>query len=574
MLHRHHPPPVRVEWLIGGTRVVLAFAALLDVWVDSASLPHLSRLVFPCLFYYLAYSIAMVALIWKPVSVTRGWIIAVHMFDVVAVALFVSSAAAPNSPVLLYFVFILICATLRWGPTGALWTAAGSIALFAAAWAYGVMTGEPGAFDVDQLVRRSVHFCGAAALIGYLGTYSHPLHSEMSRLALWPRKLPRTRRALVSDIIAQACQTLESPAVVLVWMAPNDRRVNLAWQSDEGVVWTHEPSGTYGTLVAPELARQSFQAFDATKDNARVIHWSAGRLRSRRCRPLNEQLRARFAIRTVQSCRLEGEFIQGRLFSFGKDRMQIDDLIVGDLVARLAVGQLDRMFLVTQMGESAASEERLRVARDLHDNLAQTLAGTALQLRAARRLLDFDPATARSRFEEVQYQLKRDQLEVRSMIRRLRPSSMPAPQYPPQDEVGGGSLQIRLHELQLRIQKQWDVGVEIHLDIPAGDWPDAVAEEVFRLIQEAALNAARHAEASVIRVEVTANSKGLQLAIEDDGKGYPFHGSFDLPALSAMEKGPLTLRERVAALGGNLQLETSSAGTRVVMTLSNARVGV
>lgn len=571
-MYRHHPPPVGVEWLIGGTRVVLAFAALLDVWLDSGSLPHLSPLVFPCLFYYVAYSIAMFALIWKPVSFTRSWVIAVHTFDVVAVALFVSWAAAPESPVVLYFVFILICATLRWGPSGALWTAAGSIALFTAAWAHGAVTAEPAAFNVDQLVRRSVHFCGAAALIGYLGTYSHPLQTEISRIALWPRKVPRTRRALVSDIISQSCEALESPAVVLVWVAPNDSRVNLAWQSDEGVVWTHEPAGTYGTFVAPELEQQSFQAFDATQENGQVIHWSAGRLRRRHCRPVDERLRARFEMRAVQSCRLEGEFIQGRLFSFGKDRMQIDDLIVGDLVARLAVGQLDRLYLVTQMGESAALEERLRVARDLHDNLAQTLAGTALQLRVARRLLDFDPQTARTRLEEVQYQLKRDQLEVRSMIRRLRPSSVPAPQYPAEDDVHRGSLEDRLHELRLRIQKQWDVSVEIQLDIPFGDWSEAIAEEVFRLIQEAALNAARHAEASIIRVDLTGSREGIRLAIEDDGKGYPFQGSFNLASLAAMEKGPLILRERVTALGGGLQLETNSSGTRVVMTLSNARV--
>ncbi len=278
-------------------------------------------------------------------------------------------------------------------------------------------------------------------------------------------------------------------------------------------------------------------------------------------------------MRAVQSCVLEGEFVQGRLFSLGNENMQIDDLLIGDLVARLAVAQLDRLHLVTQMAESAALEERLHVARDLHDNLAQTLAGTALQLLAARRLLDFNPSTARGRLAEVQYQLKLDQLEVRSMIRRLRPASVPAPQYPAHDEVRRGSLGERLDELRLRIQKQWEVTVQIQLQIPVGDWPDAVTEQVFRLIQEAALNAARHADASIIRVDVTGSREGLRVAIEDDGKGYPFHGSFDLASLAAMEKGPLILRERVSALGGGLQLETNSSGTRVVITLSNARVG-
>jgi signal transduction histidine kinase len=571
-LHRQHPPPVRVEWLIGGTRLVLAFAALLDVRLDSGSITHLTELAFPGLFYYLAYSLAMLALLWKPVRFTPGWGIAVHTFDVVAFALFVSFLGAPSSPVLVYFVFILICATLRWQSLGALWTAVGSIALITGVQAYVTATDANVAFDADQLVRRSLYLGGTAALIGYLGTYSHPLHSENTRVALWPRKLPRTSRALVSDIVSESAKVLGA-SVVLVWVAPNDGRVNVAWMGNEGLIWIHDPAGTYGTLVAPELERQSFQAFDATRDAGRVIHWSAGRLRRRRCRAVDERLRARFDMRAVQSCVLEGEFVQGRLFSLGNENMQIDDLLLGDLVAQLAVAQLDRLHLVTQMAESAALEERLHVARDLHDNLAQTLAGTALQLLAARRLLDFNPSTARSRLAEVQYQLKLDQLEVRSMIRRLRPASVPAPQYPAQDEVRRGGLGERLDELRSRIQKQWEVTVQIQLQISVGDWPDAVTEQVFRLIQEAALNAARHADASIIRVDVTGTREGLRLAVEDDGKGYPFHGSFDLASLAAMEKGPLILRERVSALRGGLQLETNSSGTRVVITLSNARVG-
>jgi signal transduction histidine kinase len=252
--------------------------------------------------------------------------------------------------------------------------------------------------------------------------------------------------------------------------------------------------------------------------------------------------------------------------------MQIDDLIVGELVARLAVSQLDSLYLVTQSGEAAASEERLRVSRDLHDSLAQTLAGTALQLLAARRLLDFNPSAARQRLDEVQHQLQRDQLEVRSLIRRLRPVSRATTEAPAEDDVKSADLKERLEELRLRIQKQWEVSVAIQLETPVDGWPEAGVEQLFRLVQEAALNAARHAEASIIRVEVSATDTELRLAIEDDGKGFPFTGNFDLAALTEMETGPLILRERVAALGGDLLLQTTNAGTRVVITLPSAMV--
>ena len=276
-------------------------------------------------------------------------------------------------------------------------------------------------------------------------------------------------------------------------------------------------------------------------------------------------------MRRVQSWRLDGEFIQGRLFCFGRRRMQLDDLLVGELVARLAVSQLDSLYLVTQMEETAASEERLRLSRDLHDSLAQSLAGTALQLLAARRLLDFNPAAARHRLDEVQHQLKRDQLEVRSLIRRLRPSTSTI-EYPGEHTINRANLRERLEELRLRVLKQWEINVATQLEIPVDDWPEVAVEQVFRLVQEAALNAARHAEASIIWVRVSATDRELQLAIEDNGKGYPFSGRFELEELAELGKGPLILRERVAALNGNLLLETGNSGTRVVMTLPSAVV--
>jgi signal transduction histidine kinase len=569
---RNHPPPVQLEWLIAGTRVLLAAAALLDVWLDPSRFPHLSPVVIPCLLYYLTYSLALLGLSWKPVRFTPGWGIAVHTFDVGAFTLFAAYVEGPSGPILFYFVFILMCGILRWRGAGALWTAVGAICGLGAAYLYAVHGLHLEEFGLDSFIRRSVQFAGTAALVGYLGTYSHPLASEVSRVALWPRRLPRTSRALVSDIIVRSSQVLEIPSVVLVWTAPNNTQVNIAWQSDEDLQWTREPEGTYAPLVAPELEQQSFQAADATKDDGSVVHWSGGRLYYRRCRPVNEELRARFEMRGVQSYNLDGEFIRGRLFCFGKRRMKIDDLIVGELVARLAVSQLDSLYLASEIGAAAVTEERLRVSRDLHDSLAQTLAGTALQVLAARRLLDFNPAVARQRLDEVQHQLKLDQLEVRALIRRLRPTPGVEPEYSAEYDLRRADLKKRLEEFRLRVQKHWDVGVEICVETTVDDWPEAGMEQVFRLIQEAALNAARHADASIIRVDVSATDSELRLMVEDDGKGYPFSGQFNLAALTAMQKGPLILRERVAALRGGLLLQTNTAGTRIIITLPSALV--
>ena len=194
---------------------------------------------------------------------------------------------------------------------------------------------------------------------------------------------------------------------MLVWEEPGSRRVNLAWRADDEVMRADEPEGSYGSLVLPALERRSFQASDAAADRGRVVALTDKGFRYRECRPLDEALRARFDMRAVQSWPLEGELIQGRLFALDKKRMQIDELVIGELVARLAVSRLDSLYFLQRLGEAAALEERVRLARDLHDSLLQSQAGAALQLLAARRLLERDSTAGKERLAEVQQQLER-----------------------------------------------------------------------------------------------------------------------------------------------------------------------
>jgi signal transduction histidine kinase len=569
--HPYNAPPIKVERLIAATRLALALVALLDVWIDLPGGGRPGTILVMCVVYYVLYSLALLIATWKPVEFTPAWGLASHLFDVTAFSLFAAFADA-GSQILVYFVFAVLCATVRWRSIGAFWTAAGAIGILALASMYGGLILEIERFGIESFARRSVAFAGTAALIGYLSTYMQPLAEELSRIALWPRMLPGDSRAIVTDILARSRDFLDATSVVLIWTEKHEKQSNLAWHSDEGLVWVREPAGTYGTLVPTELERHSFLASDARHDNGQLVYWSGGRLRRRRGRAIDERLRARFEMTAVQSYRLEGEYIQGRLFCLGQRRMHVDDLIIGNLVARLTVSELDSLHLVTRMGESAISEERLRVARDLHDSLAQSLAGTSLQLVAAQRLLDSDPEAAKQRLDNVQDDLQRDQLEVRSVIRRLRPAAPAASEAQSERQARSADLRSLLEEFRLRVEMQWGVRVTLHIAANFDDWPDAAAEQVFRLVQEAVLNAARHAEASTIFVRVAVGEDGPRLTIEDDGKGYPFHGTFNLAALTAMQKGPLTLRERVESLHGALELQTSGAGTYLWITLPSALI--
>jgi signal transduction histidine kinase len=416
-------------------------------------------------------------------------------------------------------------------------------------------------FGLNRFLLLSLNLGVIAALLGYLGAYQSRLQGEITRLALWPRRVPREAKDLIAEILVGAAEILEAPRVVLVWEDMSEAQVNVAWQQGDRVQWSIEREGSYGTFVIPGLEHRSFQAKDATRADGDIVYWSEGRFRDRRGRPVNEALRARFSMQSVASWSLEGELVRGRLFCLDKQPMRLDDLIVGELVARLAVSRLDGLYLLAHLRQSAAYEERLRVARDIHDSLLQSVAGTAMHLVAARRLLDTDPAAARRRLEQVQTDLERSELEVRSFIQRLRPSTRSA-----SDAVEVGLAQ-RLEELRQRVEAQWEIKVSLSVDNASGRVPAALDEEVYRIVQEAMLNAARHADASLIRVAVAARDASLEVAVADDGTGFPFQGTYNLAALTEMDRGPLTLKERVAELHGDLTLRSSESGTELLITL-------
>lgn len=563
--HTDHPPRVRVEWVIAGARVLLAGGALVGVALGAPG-PAPYPLVAALLGGYLAYALAVLGLVWTPVRFGRGWDIAVHTFDFAVFSALMMFTQGAASPFFVYFNFLLIAAMLRWQVPGTLWTAGGVITSYAAISLYASYVLQLTGFELNTFVIRTVYLAIITGLLWYLGAHQFRFQYEISRLAAWPRQISRDPREVISEIIAQSSELLSAPRIVLVWEEPVEGWVNLAWKADHDVLWTHEKEGTYGSCVLPGFERHSFQAADVGNEHGRVAALVGGGFRFRECGPVNEALRARFNMRAVESWSLDGELIHGRLFCLDKPKMRLDDLILGSLVARLAVSRLDSLYLLARLREAAALDERIRVARDLHDSLLQSQAGTALQLLAARRLLEREPMAARERLADVQSQLERGELEMRSFIRRMRPASSAG------TDLTASGLSGRLEELGRRVERQWEIRVNMRVDRAVDQLPAGLSDDIYRLAQEGIVNAARHADASAIGVNLSVSIEQLWLKISDDGRGFPFHGVFDLAALGELRQGPRTLRERVTELQGDLKLKSLDTGTELIITLPLALV--
>jgi signal transduction histidine kinase len=210
--------------------------------------------------------------------------------------------------------------------------------------------------------------------------------------------------------------------------------------------------------------------------------------------------------------------------------------------ARLERGQRERRARA-EAASRLATEERLRIARELHDVLAHHVSLINVQAGTALHLLDSQPGVARDALTAIKASSKEVLVELRGMLGMLRGVDEQAPRTPTPGLAG-------LDELVERIRS-----VGIPVDVRRAGTPRPLAAAVdtaaFRIAQEALTNVHRHSGAANATVSLTFTPDGVTVQVDDDGTGA---GAADQGATGS---GLAGMRERVAALGGRF-----SAGDR------------
>jgi len=266
--------------------------------------------------------------------------------------------------------------------------------------------------------------------------------------------------------------------------------------------------------------------------------------------PISDAMLERLGIDSAIGVAFESEALFGHLLVPGFRAATADDLALAHIAGRLVVATLEQFLFVQQVRQSAGADERLRISRELHDGIVQSLGGVGLQLQAIRAQLG-DAPTA-NRLDHVQRVIEHDQRELRAIVRELRPHD---------PRRGGAILEEELQRMRERFALEW--GLEVDDDSAPFDVPARVAQELCRIVNESLSNAARHGAASHATVSLTPQNGSIRVRVSDNGRGFPFEGRFDLAALNRSGYGPRTLKERVAALGGTLTIESSTAGATI-----------
>jgi two-component system NarL family sensor kinase len=222
---------------------------------------------------------------------------------------------------------------------------------------------------------------------------------------------------------------------------------------------------------------------------------------------------------------------------------------IGDLLS-IAVERARLFARSTQLG---AVEERNRLAREIHDTIAQGLTATTLQLESADALLATGSSTERAREP-----LRRALSLTQSNLEEARRSVLDLRAAP----LEGRSLSEGLQALVNGWETETGVPVRFQAVNGSRPLPPRVEVALYRICQEALTNVARHAEARRVTVRLVATPEQVQLTIEDDGLG------LDASDTAEDRYGLVGMNERARMLGGALDLSTSpGAGTRVRVTI-------
>ncbi len=219
--------------------------------------------------------------------------------------------------------------------------------------------------------------------------------------------------------------------------------------------------------------------------------------------------------------------------------------VIKDNIERGLYGASAQAMKATAEADSARADERERIASDFHDGPLQSFMGLQMRVEVVRRMLDRDPATARREVEDLQEVLKGQIAEVRAFLRAMR-----AP------DSGAAPLTASVSRFLGTFEK--DTGVEVTFATGGafeGKDPE-VAVEVFQIIQEALHNVRKHSGATRASVTLEKSAEKIVIGVGDNGRGFPFAGTYTLAELELLRLGPLSIRRRVQALNGGLTIES------------------
>ena len=219
-------------------------------------------------------------------------------------------------------------------------------------------------------------------------------------------------------------------------------------------------------------------------------------------------------------------------------------VVLAWLLFRLRVRGLQAKF-------GAVLAERTRIAREIHDNLAQELSGISVQLEVVARTMPHGADAAMSYLDRARRQVRHGIAEARRYVWELRSPTLES-----------NDLPTALAETARRLTHETIILAQVEVNGTFRPLAHTIEDHLLRIGQEAINNAVKHAQAQRIFINLVFDTRRVQLIVRDDGRG------FDTQAARNEKSGHFGLigmRERAKQIGGTLSIQsTNGSGTEVV----------
>nr|WP_166174845.1 histidine kinase [Altererythrobacter segetis] len=525
--------------IIALCRFVLATVFFIALWVDPQQPVRTGVTGYAILFSYMLIASALLVIAWRNWWWDHRLAWPMHVADVIMFLAAVYFTETLNddftSPFLAFFSYLMLSATIRWdwrvtALTGAIVTLLYLLVGLGMSWA---------AIDLDmfRFGRRVAYMLVLALVLIWFGLQRR--EQTVERFVEAPGSA-EDRLPPLFDALRYA-------------MVQTDAQVGaIAWADDEEPHVEVRQIGLdcgSGRLAPDDLSPDApfakrTQLFNIAKDRAlRIGGWRSVASKERIEDPfaghcgLAEGLALPFAAVTGR-----GEILLAGISGVGADHVEM-----GALIAREVGAGFDRQATLALVRESAVTRMRDAVARDLHDTIAQSLAGVSLRLEGLRHWIK-DGGDPDKEIQSIKTSLRAEQSHVRVMIDRLRHGESLLPD---------GTASRTLGPLLEDLSKYWGMSIEIDDSGKRIVIPGWLAHELRQVLREAVANAVRHGAASRVAVALAEENGMLRLTVADNGTGFPADNNAQ----------PRSISERIAALGGSLQIESGAAGTALRFAL-------
>ncbi|WP_421848440.1 sensor histidine kinase [Novosphingobium sp.] len=523
----------------------MALVFLLALLIDPSAPRKEGVTIYLLLSAYLAGAGVMIVIAWRSWWWEFRLAPWVHGIDTLAfvLAVYFSEAGKAdfNSPFMSLTAFLLISATLRWGWFAVAWTSLALVALNLVIGSGLFLSDLP--IDLYRYGRRLMYLGVLSMMMVWLsGEQRGPRSAPMPRTPGTPGE---RRNAILVDTLTFARVALQARGAAIAVPHGEEPWTELLRDSGYAVIVDR---------LGPEVLEGSF----GEPDRAALID----RVRGRRIisrpssyplalpGPVNAPLAARCGVDEAMIVTFDTAAGPGQLLIWGIPDMCVDDLSLVEMIGRHLSTELDREDLAELAQAASAAALRDALARDLHDSVAQFLAGTLFRLEALSRWVrdGHDPTPE---INDLKTALRREQGELRAMIQRLR-----------RGEEGDRRTDLveELETLLGEMSQHWQIAVKLDAQVRPMPVSISLAHELRQVLREAVANAARHGACREVMVSIGTGGPGLQLRITDDGEGFP--------ADCALPR-PRSISERVEALGGTLSIWHNHPGATLDIALPN-----